>query len=289
MAEIFYFSQVERAPVTAAQVCKGTRNDPVLSKVMDFVMTGKGENDDLELKPYISRRHELSVQSACLLWGRRVIIPPALHKSVLKQLHAGHCGMVRIKEIARSYFWWPGVDDQIEEKARTCTSCQSIRNVPQLAPLHPWEYPKKPWHHIHADFAGPVKDKMFLVVIDAHSKWPEVAIMKSTSADKKIEKLGEIFSRFGPPVQFVSDNGPQFILHEMATFLLANGVQHTKSSPYHPATNGLPESFIQTMKHALKSLIGQCTFHQRLHNFLLCYSSTPHATTKVSPAYLLFI
>ncbi len=80
---------------------------------------------------------------------------------------------------------------------------------------------------------------MLLVVMDAHSKWPEVVIMKSTSADKTIEKLGEIFSRFGPPVQFVSDNGPQFISHEMATFLLENGVQHIKSSPYHPPTNGL--------------------------------------------------
>ncbi|KAL0193255.1 hypothetical protein M9458_011551 [Cirrhinus mrigala] len=288
VAEIFYFSQVERAPVTAAQVRKGTRNDPVLSKVMDFVMTGKGEDNDLLLRPYITRRHELSVQSGCLLWGRRVIIPPALRKPVLKQLHVGHCGMVRMKEIARSYFWWPGVDGQIEEKARTCTSCQSIRNVPQLAPLHPWEYPEKPWHRIHADFAGPVEDKMLLVVMDAYSKWPEVAIMKSTSAEKTIEKLGEIFSRFGPPVQFVSDNGPQFISHEMATFLLANGVQHIKSSPYHPATNGLAERFVQTMKHALKASIGQGTFHQRLHNFLLCYRSTPHATTKVSPAYLLF-
>ncbi|KAK3528991.1 hypothetical protein QTP70_014114 [Hemibagrus guttatus] len=253
VAEIFYFSQVERAPATAAQVRKGTRNDPVLSKVMDMVMTGKGESDDLELKPYVSRRHELSVQSGCLLWGRRVIIPLALRKPVLKQLHVGHCGMVRMKEIARSYFWWPGVDGQIEEKARTCTSCQCIRNVPQLAPLHPWEYPEKPWHRIHVDFAGPVEEKMLLVVMDEHRKWPEVAIMKSTSAEKTIEKLGEIFSRFGSPVQLVSDNGPQFTSHEMATFLLANGVQHITSSPYHPATNG-----------------------------------TPHATTKVSPAYLLF-
>ncbi|XP_056323408.1 uncharacterized protein K02A2.6-like [Danio aesculapii] len=174
VAEIFYFSQLEKTPVTATQVRKGTRNDPVLSKVMDIVMTGKDENHDLELKPYLTRRHELSVQTGCLLWGRRVIIPPTLCKSVLKQLHVGHCGMVRMKEIARSYFWWPGVDQEIEEKARTCTSCQSICNVPQLAPLHPWEYPEKPWHRIHADFAGPVEDKMLLVVIDAHKDKPGV-------------------------------------------------------------------------------------------------------------------
>ncbi|XP_026991216.2 uncharacterized protein K02A2.6 [Tachysurus fulvidraco] len=251
-------------------------------------MTGKVESDDMELKPCISRRPELSVQSGCLLWGRRVVIPPALRNPVLKQLHVGQCGMVRMKEIARSYFWWPGVDGQIEEKARTCTSCQCIRNTPQLAPLHPWEYPEKPWHRIHIDFAGPVKDKMLLVVMDAHSKWPEVAIMKSTSAEKTIEKLGEIFSRFGSPVQLVSDNGPQFTSHEMATFLRANGVQHITSSPYHPATNGLAERFVQTMKHTLKASLGQGTFHQRLHSFLLFYRSTPHTTTKVSPAHLLF-
>ncbi|XP_046692710.1 uncharacterized protein K02A2.6-like [Silurus meridionalis] len=229
VAEIFYFSQVERAPITAAQ-------------------------------------------SGRLLWGRRVVIPPALRKPVLKQLHVGHCEMVRMKEIARSYFWWPGVDGQIEEKSRTCTSCQCIRNAPQLAPLHPWEYPEKPWHRIHIDFAGPVEDKMLLVVMDAHSKWPEVAIMKSTSAEKTIKKLGEMFSRFGSPVH-------QFTSHEMATFLQANGVQHITSSPYHPATNGLAERFVQTMKHALKASLGQGTFHQRLHSFLLFYRSTPHATT----------
>ncbi len=31
-----------------------------------------------------------------------MIIPPALRKSVLKQLHEEHCGMVCMKEIARS-------------------------------------------------------------------------------------------------------------------------------------------------------------------------------------------
>lgn len=122
------------------------------------------------------------------------------------------------------------------------------------APLHPWDFPQDPWYRIHIDFMGPFEDRMFLVVVDAHSKWPEVAIMKSTTSEKTVEELGELFSRFGAPVQLVSDNGPQLVSKEMSDFLLANGVQHIKSAPYHPATNGLAERFVQTLKTCSQSI-----------------------------------
>ena len=181
------------------------------------------------------------------------------------------------------------MDAKIEEMANSCTSCQRVRNNPPLAPLHPWEFPQRRWQRIHIDFAGPVEDRMLLVAVDAHSKWPEVAIMRSTTTGKTIEKLGEMFSRFGFPEQLVSDNGPQFVSQEMAGFLQANGVQHITSAPYHPATNGLAERFVQTLKHALKTSQGQGTLHQRLHHFLQTYRSSPHAATKVSPASLMLM
>ena len=45
------------------------------------------------------------------------------------------------------------------------------------------------------------------------------------------------------------DNGLQLLSHEMAGFLQANGVQHIKLVPYHPATNGPAEGFFQTLEH----------------------------------------
>ncbi len=83
-----------------------------------------------------------------------------------------------MKEIARSYLWWPGVE--IEEKAKLCSLCQKLRNIPQPAPLLAWQWPEEPWVRVHVDFAGPMEDHMFLVLLDAHSKWPEVEEMKST-------------------------------------------------------------------------------------------------------------
>lgn len=207
-ADIFYFKEVQSTPVPAAQVKRFTRTDPVLSEVLAWIAHGKrGEMTD-NFKPYLIRQNELTVQSGCLLWGYRVIIPPPLRKLLLKELHSGHAGIVRMKEIARSYFWWPGIDAEIEEEARGCPDCQNVRNMPQIAPLHPWDFPEEPWQRIHIDFVGPMESHMFLVIVDAHSKWPEVAVMNSTSSEKTIEELRSVFSRFGIPQQLVSDNGP---------------------------------------------------------------------------------
>lgn len=185
-----------------------------------------------------------------------------------------------MKEMARR---WPGIDAEIEEEATGCPDCQNVRNMPQIARLHPWDFPEEPWQRIHIDFAGPVESHMFLVIVDAHSKWPEVAVMNSTSSEKTIEELRSVFSRFGIPQQLVSDNGPQLVSEEFQFFLLLNGIQHIRSAPYHPSTNGLAERFVQTLKKALKTSQGKGSLNQRLNT----YRNTPHAVTKVSPALAL--
>ena len=63
---------------------------------------------------------------------------------------------------------------------------------------------------------------MFLVVVDAHSKWPEVIQMHSTTSSKTIEALRNLFVKYGLPEQLVSDNGPQFTSEEFAEFMNIN-------------------------------------------------------------------
>ena len=50
---------------------------------------------------------------------------------------------------------------------------------------------------------------MFLVVIDAHSKWLEAVPMKIATALNTIQHLRQLFARFGIPKSVVSDSGPQ--------------------------------------------------------------------------------
>lgn len=120
-----------------------------------------------------------------------------------------------------------------------------------VAPLHPWEWPLTPWERIHIDFARPVKGRMFLVVVDTHSKWPEVVEMASTTANKTIDVLRHLFAAYGLPKQIVSDNGPQFVSDEYTDLLKKNHIKGIRSAPYHPSTNGLAERFLQTLKRAL--------------------------------------
>lgn len=123
-----------------------------------------------EFEPFKSRKDELSVQDGSLLWGNRVIIPSLGRPGVLKQLHQSHPGVSRMKALALSYVWWPKIDCDVEMMVKSCGTCQEHRNVPAVAPLHPWNWPERPWQRLHVDYAGPFMGRMFFVLIDAHSK-----------------------------------------------------------------------------------------------------------------------
>lgn len=128
-----------------------------------------------------------------------------------------------MKAVARSYFWWPGLDKEIKDQAQSCEACRSVKTCPGTAPLHPWLWPARPWQRVHIDFAGPFMNRTFLIVIDAHSKWPEVIEMKSTTAQRTIGELRKLFAAYGLPEQVVSDNGPQFVSDDFTTFMKMNG------------------------------------------------------------------
>lgn len=91
------------------------------------------------------------------------------------------------------------------------------------------------------------------------------------------------------PSVFVSDNGPQFTSAVFKKFLRLYEIVHKLSAPYHPATNGQAERFIQTMKSKLKSMnCGRSEVQSELCNILLSYRKMIHPTTGYSPSMLVF-
>ena len=124
------------------------------------------------------------------MWGSRVIVPPQGRNFIIEELHDTHPGISRMKSLARSYVWWPKIDRDLETKDKQCRSCQSTQKAPAVAPLHPWEFPSKPWSRQHIDYAGPfMGDYMFLIVVDAYSKWMEVYPMRTATSQATIENF----------------------------------------------------------------------------------------------------
>lgn len=286
--QVFNVSQMQSLPVNVRQLRAATSSDPLLSKVLRYTRGNWPRQVPQCLRPFSDRRNELTVEEGCLLWGIRVVVPQRLRAKLLDELHKDHPGVVRMKSVARSYMWWPGLDKDIQNLVKTCQACQATKGAPPVAPLHPWVWPSRPWQRLHLDFAGPFQGSMFLIGVDAFSKWPEVQVMTTTTASATLDMLRQWFSCHGIPEQVVTDNGTQFTSEAFAIFTKMNGIKHVRSAPYHPASNGLAERFVQSLKRSLQATVkDDRTLIQRLSSYLLTYRTTPHATTGVPPCKLL--
>lgn len=103
-------------PNSLTDIREATKKDKTLELAIHRTKTGWPEKVDKNDPTwnYFNRRDSLSVLEDCLLTGERTIIPKVLQPRTLSTLHIGHPGITRMKQLARSYVYWPGIDKQIE-------------------------------------------------------------------------------------------------------------------------------------------------------------------------------
>ncbi|UYV64975.1 K02A2.6-like [Cordylochernes scorpioides] len=197
-----------------------------------------------------------NVQEDNWQWRERIVIPPKLRSQILRDLHEMHFGIVKMKMIARRYFWWPGIDGNIEDMARECAICQESANMPPST-ISEWTWPEKPWHRLHMDLAGPFMGRM------------------------------QVFARFGLPELLVTDNGRQFVSKEFEEFTKMNGIRHTKTSPYNPSSNELAERYVREFKTSLRKNRYENQTLKRHINQLRPVKDKPEATVLKNPRLVL--
>ncbi|XP_054277868.1 uncharacterized protein K02A2.6-like [Macrosteles quadrilineatus] len=288
---LIFSGNIDCLPVTAKEISEETSNDVTLNRVKEFVLSGwPNKTNNLELKPYESRKNEISIHEGCLMWGVRAIVPEKFKQKLLMNLHDTHLGMVKMKALARDRFWWPSMDNDIENVARTCALCNLYAaREPQRKFLSNWPRCTDPWTRIHLDFAGPFLNSDFLLVVDAYSGWPEIIKLNSMTTSVTIKQIKLLICRYGIPKTIVTDNGPCFTSVEFAQFCKAFGIDHVTTPPYHPCSNGQVEKYVGTMKQALRKLCQEQSpkgLEADLNNFLFKYRLTPHITSGMSPSEL---
>ena len=148
----------------------------------------------------------------------------------------------------------------------SCKKCALAAKSPTTT-CKPWPKTDHTWQRIHVDYAGRIDNIYYLIVVDSHSKWPEVLQCKRPTTNCTIGFLHVLFAHFGVVDCVVTDNTMQFISSEFRDFCKTFQVDHIITLQYHPRSNGQAERFMYTLKRGLKRHSG----HLRIeHNNSFC-------------------
>ena len=101
---------------------------------------------------YVKRRRRRVSDDGFVLKGTRLLIPHELRKSILSDLHASHRGIEGTKARDRLIMYWPGMDNDIANKCRSCPKCEFDRPSNIKEPLQHLPVAEYPFQIISADW-----------------------------------------------------------------------------------------------------------------------------------------
>ena len=273
------------------EIAAAALEDDTYGRLRDCIITGfPSHRHSLHpsLSPFWKLRDSLSVDGALVLQGARVLIPAALRRQTLAQLHASHRGIEATKRRAKQTVFWPGMEADIKTTISACEKCQYLRPSQQQEPLECDDTPSRPFESVSANFCQ-VAGKHFLVIVDRLSNWPAVVPCKGdTTASSTIRYFCAYFREVGVPLRLRTDGGPPFSSCEFADFTKRWGVHHIMSSPGYPQSNGHAEAAVKAVKRLILSTAPSGNLdNEAFDQGLMEIRNTPSYTGR-SPAQVLF-
>ena len=228
--------------------------------------------------------HELTIEYGILMKGQKIIIPTSLKQQYISKIHTGHTGIGSCLKKAWEFVFWVNYSKDIQEAVEKCNLCQEQQNALMTNQCSISEVPPHPWHTLGSDLFYH-KRLDFLVVVDYFSKFLIVRKIPNSTSSAIIKELDSMFSEYGKPYLFHSDNGPCYTSEEFRIFIDEWKIEHRTSSPHYPQSNKLAESMVKVSKHLIDKATLQGLTWNRL---LLDYQCTPISSSIPSPAEILF-
>ena len=311
-------SWVESTTLNKQLIREEQEKDPVLSKLLVFLKEGTRPKWDeivglsAEFKSLWAQWESLKVDETGLLVRElvvslkrvryQVVLPQKLISTVMEVMHdsitGGHLGVKRTLASVRLRFYWYRQRESIQLWCQGCTKCAARKMLG--ARRHNAHLKThvvgEPFSRIGIDIAGPYNttaegNKYILVISDYFTKWVEAYPMPNMEATTVAEILvTQFISRLGVPMIIHSDQGRNFeskLFKQMCKLL---GMKKTRTTPFHPESNGLVERFNRTLNEMLCTCArdNSTSWDRHLRLLTMAYRATPHESTGFSPNYMVY-
>ncbi|XP_041440977.1 uncharacterized protein LOC121400938 [Xenopus laevis] len=228
---------------------------------------------------------------------RQLVLPQVYRRMVLRSLHDqhGHLGVEKTFGLIRDRFFWPRMREMVVEYCRRCVPCLQRKSLPTRAA--PMEHLKStgPLDLVCMDFLCIDKDSSgignILVVTDHYTRYAQAYPTKDQKAATVAKVLWEkFFVHYGLPNRLHSDQGRDFESRLIKELLDLLNVAKSRTTPYHPEGDALPERFNRTLLDMLGTLsVTEKPFWSRHVSALVhAYNCTRHESTGFSPYFLMF-
>lgn len=230
----------------------------------------------------------------------QLVVPPPLQQAILDTSHShstgGHLGPDRMKHRIATDFYWPGWRTAVTHYCRQCVQCARRKTPPSKpAPLQS-THSGYPWERLAIDILGPLPktergSQYVLVCADYFTKWTEALPMPDMTARTVATKLYDnIICRFGVPTMIHSDQGRQFESQLFQELCRVLDVTKTRTTPYHPQSDGMVERFNRTLLTMLSSFVNSRhdDWDVHLQSVMFAYRTTVHSGTGYTPYFLQF-
>jgi len=227
--------------------------------------------------------------------NRRLVVPTKMRTELMTMIHGhktgGHFGVRKTYQRMKQQFYWPGCKGDIERWCKACNECALSKpgGEKRRAPLVQTSV-GLPMDRLGADIVGPLQrtesDNLYiLVIVDYFSKWVEAYPLPDKTTHSVADKLVDVVSRFGVPKQLHTDQGGEFtskVIQEMCDML---GIDKTRTTPYHPSSDGLVERTNRTVQNVLKTCVNldRNNWDDMLPFVLMAYRATEQESTGCTP------
>ena len=283
-------------------------NDPVTSRVMQFIEQGKKPlakdvlHESSNVKRLIRDWPKLVVKDNVLKRNvgsiSQIVLPKKYHRLAIKTLHEdmGHLGTEHVFALARQRFFWPRMHAGIEHFIQNVCSCVKQRRpvFPARAPLQPI-ITTSPFEMISIDFLHLERSKggyeYILVIVDLFTRFAQAYATKNKSAKTVASKLyNDFIMRFGFHTKIHHDQVAEFENNLFDNLQKLCDIKHSRTTPYHPQGNGQVERFNRTLLSMLRTLPEsyKSSWHEHFNTVTHAYNCTRNDSTGFSPFYLLF-